>query len=63
MYASMYLFIVIVFSFKIAKVIPTLSGDYLRIGNDIYMIYNKDNTQKCGWSLSTGVESSGQVGQ
>ncbi len=63
MYASMYLFIVIVFSFKIAKVIPTLFGDYLRSGSDIYMICNKDNTQKCGWSLSTGVEGSWQMGQ
>lgn len=32
------------------KIIPTLFGDYLRSGGDIYMICNKNNTHKCGRS-------------
>ena len=37
---------------------PTLFGDYLRSGGDIFLIYKKENTQKCGWRLSASVEVS-----
>ena len=49
--------------FQNHKIIPSLFGDCLYSGGDIYMIRNKDNIQKCGWSLCTGMKSSWRVGQ
>lgn len=57
----MCLSIVIVFSFKIAKLTPTLICEYLNSGGDIDMVCNTDGTRKCGWSLSTNVEGSWRV--
>lgn len=45
-------------SFQNHKIMPTLFGDYLGSGDDIYLIYKKENTQKCGWRLSATVEGS-----
>ena len=47
--------------FQNHKVIHTLFGDYLHSGGDLYVICNKDNTPKCGWNFSTGVEGSLRV--
>ena len=52
-----YLFIIIIIYFKII-IVPSLFSDFLYSGGDIYMIFNKDNIQKCGWSLC-GMKSSG----
>ncbi len=49
--------------FQNHKIILILFGDCLCSGGDIFMICSKDNTQKCGWSLSTGVKGSWRVGQ
>ena len=56
-------YLLIAISFNITKLIFTLFCYYLRSGGDIYMICNRDHTQKCGWSLSTDVEGTWRVGQ
>ncbi len=37
--------------FQNHKIIHILFGNCLHSGGDIYMIRNKDNIKKCGWSL------------
>ena len=49
--------------FQNHKIISTLFGDCLYSGGDIYMIYNKDNIQKCKWNYFEDMKSSGRVDQ
>ena len=49
--------------FQNHNIIPSLFDDCLYNGGDIYMSRNKDNIQKCGWSLCTDMKSPRRVGQ
>ena len=44
-------YVLIVISFKITKLIPNTYSLIIYVAAVTYMICNKDNTQKCGWSL------------
>ncbi len=49
--------------FQKQKINPTLFCDDLRSGGDVFMIFSKDDIQKCGWCLITDLERSWWVGQ